>query len=45
MTANAIPLTPHDSRDPNSTASGAGLTPLDPGACAAGIPSCRKAHP
>ncbi len=33
MTANAAPLTPHDSRNSNPTATGAGLTTLDPGPC------------
>jgi quinol monooxygenase YgiN len=32
MTSNATPRTPHDSRNPNPTATGAGLTTFDPGA-------------
>jgi hypothetical protein len=32
MTAKATPLTPHDPRNSNPTATGAGLTTLDPGA-------------
>jgi len=32
MTPNAAPLTPHDSRNSNPTATGAGLTTLAPGA-------------
>jgi hypothetical protein len=45
MTPPAPPLTPHDSRNSNPTATGAGLTALDSGAAVAHIPSRRKAHP
>jgi len=45
MTAHATPLTSHDFRNSNPTATGAGLTTADPGGAVADIPSRRKAHP